>query len=72
MQSLQRWVKNKDKDKLFKLPKFFIHNNVEICSQDIISALNLIGYFIEKFIFIPNYIKYPEARLLLIQHIEKA
>ena len=64
-------VGEKYKDKLFKLPKFFINNNIEICNQDIISALNLIGYFIEKFIFIPNYIQYPEARLLLIQHIEK-
>ena len=65
-------VGEKYKDKLFKLPNFLINNNIEICKQDIISALNLIGYFIEKFIFIPNYIKYPEARLLLIQHIEKA
>ncbi len=64
-------VGEKYKDKLFKLPKFLINNNIEICRQDIIAALNLIGYFIEKFIFTPNYIKYPEARLLLIQNIKK-
>ncbi len=62
----------KYKDRLFILPKFFVDSNVEICKQDIISALNLIGYFIEKFIFMPNYIKHPEARLFLIQNIEKA
>jgi DNA repair protein RecO (recombination protein O) len=60
----------KYQDQLFKLPKFLINNNIEACKQDIMTALNLVGYFFEKFIFTPNYIRFPEARINLIKYIE--
>lgn len=44
-------VANPYKSKLLKLPKFLIDNNAQISKEDLKNALDLSGFFLQKFIF---------------------
>lgn len=63
-------VGEKYKDRLFELPKFLTDNRINVSAKDIITALNLMGYFIEKYLFLPNHFAIPKARILLTQYVE--
>jgi DNA repair protein RecO (recombination protein O) len=63
-------VGEKYKSKLFELPKFLIDNEVTACKEDIINALNILGHFIEQYLFTPYQLKLPKIRSLLIRSLE--
>ena len=59
-------VGEKYKDKLFELPKFLIDNSIKAGMESIITALKIMGYFVEKHLFSPHHLTIPKARSLLI------
>ncbi len=59
-------VGEKYKDRLFELPKFLTDDNTKVCAKDMIVALNIIGYFVEKYLFSPHHLKLPKVRNFLI------
>jgi DNA repair protein RecO (recombination protein O) len=63
-------VGKKYKNNLFELPKFLMDATRTACAKDIISALNILGYFIEKHLFTPYQLKLPKVRSLMIRDID--
>ncbi|WPX96875.1 DNA repair protein RecO [Candidatus Bandiella euplotis] len=64
-------VGEKYKNQLFELPMFLIDGSIDACAKDILSALNILGYFIEKYIFAQHHIKIPKMRSILVMDIER-
>ncbi|MFN7039290.1 MAG: DNA repair protein RecO [Alphaproteobacteria bacterium] len=55
------------RDKLFKLPEFFIDNNINPSPHDIIYALKITGHFLKKFCFFPKGKNLPVIRNRFIE-----
>lgn len=60
------------KDKMLKLPEFLRHSRKSENTEDIIDGLDLIGYFLEHWLFAPHNRKLPASRRRLIQALSKA
>ena len=65
-------VGEKYKDKLFELPKFLIDNSIKAEVEDIIAALKIMGYFVEKHLFSPHRLTIPKVREFLIEYLARA
>ncbi len=50
------------KDKMFKLPRFFLDCTEDSSNEDLEEAYKILTYFIEKFFLIPNNKNLPQAR----------
>lgn len=57
------------KDKMFKLPLFFLDNSSKPVVSEIQEAIKILSHFMEKFYFFPYGKKIPSARNLLIESI---
>jgi DNA repair protein RecO (recombination protein O) len=55
-------------DKLFPMPRFFIHPEGAPSSEDLRLALSITSHFLEKCLLLPANKTLPPARSLLIQH----
>ena len=56
------------RDRLLPLPRFFIDGNTAT-TEDSIIGLQLTGFFIERYIFLPHSQTLPDARARLVQYI---
>jgi DNA repair protein RecO (recombination protein O) len=56
------------RDRLLRLPRFFIDGNTAT-TEDSIIGLQLTGFFIERYIFLPHSQTLPDARARLVQYI---
>lgn len=57
--------------KLFQLPKF-LGGQGEATPQDVAQGLKLTGYFLERHVFEPRGMAFPQARMMLEQMLAKA
>ena len=57
------------KDKMFKLPKFFLDTELDPSNDDIQESMKILGYFMDKFYFYPYNKKMPQARVKLLEII---
>jgi DNA repair protein RecO (recombination protein O) len=65
------------KDKLLKLPEYLRRRDAAALlhpptAQDLIDALTLTGYFLEKRVLSPNGARLPEVRLRLLSYLSRA
>jgi DNA repair protein RecO (recombination protein O) len=59
------------KDRLLKLPKFLIGQPTDdLNNDDLLTGLNLSGFFLEKYLYKPNNISIPEPRKRLVNLIK--
>jgi DNA repair protein RecO (recombination protein O) len=58
------------KDKMFKLPKFFLRSELEPSNDDIKESMKILGYFMDKFYFYPYNKKMPQARVKMLELVD--
>jgi DNA repair protein RecO (recombination protein O) len=58
-------------DKMFALPAFLLDPAAEATTQDVRHALELLGHFLERRVYLPNEAKLPAARERLIDMVSR-
>ena len=58
-------------DKMFALPNFLLDPSAEATPQDVRHALDLLGHFLERRVYLPNDVKVPAARQRLMDIIAR-
>jgi DNA repair protein RecO (recombination protein O) len=58
-------------DKMFALPNFWLDPSAEATPQDVRHALDLLGHFLERRVYLPNDVKVPAARQRLMDIIAR-
>ena len=59
-------------DRLLRLPQFLVEGrNAIVQPQDIIDGLCLVGYFLEKHVFVPKGESLPEARSRMVELVKR-
>ncbi|MFQ3307561.1 MAG: DNA repair protein RecO (recombination protein O) [Candidatus Midichloriaceae bacterium] len=67
--AVTREVGEKYSDKLFKIPLFFINEEMDASKDEILNGLKIFQHFIEQHIFFPQHIKIPDIRDILIKEL---
>jgi DNA repair protein RecO (recombination protein O) len=62
-------VGDKFADKLFIVPEFILNHDLSYDTDDISKGLELMGYILKQFIFMPNNIKLPQVRDDLVESL---
>ena len=59
------------KDKLLKLPLFLrADGSASVSKDDLLSGMDLTGYFLEKYVYSPRGLKLPESRYRLQEYLK--